>query len=105
MVCPRCRKGVMIAGRQAWGCSRWREGCGVVVPFNAFGRTLTEGQMKALCARGRTPPTALTVDGRAVRGSLLLHLDATPPRLTVDVAPEGAPKRARRPSTRSRPRA
>ena len=27
MLCPVCRKGVVIRGRTRYGCSRWREGC------------------------------------------------------------------------------
>lgn len=27
MLCPVCRKGKIIRGRTAYGCSRWREGC------------------------------------------------------------------------------
>ena len=27
MLCPICRKGVVIRGRTRYGCSRWREGC------------------------------------------------------------------------------
>lgn len=25
--CPRCGRGRILAGRSAWGCDRWREGC------------------------------------------------------------------------------
>ncbi len=25
--CPACKEGKVIAGKQAWGCSRWRESC------------------------------------------------------------------------------
>lgn len=28
MVCPACQEGRIIRGRTAWGCSRWRAGCG-----------------------------------------------------------------------------
>ncbi|MGN1239744.1 MAG: DNA topoisomerase 3 [Paludibacteraceae bacterium] len=27
MLCPVCRKGVIVRGRTRYGCSRWREGC------------------------------------------------------------------------------
>ncbi|MEZ4407124.1 MAG: DNA topoisomerase [Polyangiales bacterium] len=65
---PALPQGRDDRGPSSVGLLALARGCGVVVPFNAFGRTLTEGQMKALCARGRTPPTTLTVDGRAARG-------------------------------------
>ena len=33
MPCPACGQGRVIAGRAAWGCSRWREGCGWRLSF------------------------------------------------------------------------
>lgn len=33
MLCPVCRKGVVVRGRTRYGCSRWREGCGYAEPF------------------------------------------------------------------------
>jgi DNA topoisomerase-3 len=33
MLCPICRKGVIIRGNTRYGCSRWREGCGYAEPF------------------------------------------------------------------------
>jgi len=32
--CPACGKGHMIRGRQAYGCSRFREGCRFIIPFD-----------------------------------------------------------------------
>jgi len=26
-ICPACGQGRILAGRAAWGCSRWKEGC------------------------------------------------------------------------------
>lgn len=31
--CPLCKQGVIIKGRTAYGCSRWREGCSFRRPF------------------------------------------------------------------------
>ncbi|MBN1499213.1 MAG: DNA topoisomerase 3 [Spirochaetes bacterium] len=33
MVCPKCGKGNIIKGRQAWGCSGYAQGCNFVIPF------------------------------------------------------------------------
>ena len=33
MLCPVCRKGVIVRGRTRYGCSRWREGCTYAEPF------------------------------------------------------------------------
>lgn len=35
MACPLCGKGVVIKGKAAYGCSRWKEGCTFRQPFNA----------------------------------------------------------------------
>ena len=32
-VCPVCGKGVVIKGKTAYGCSRWKEGCSFRLPF------------------------------------------------------------------------
>ncbi len=43
MACPECHRGTLVAGRSAWGCSRWREGCVFRVGFpTAGGPTPTE---------------------------------------------------------------
>lgn len=34
MLCPACRKGTIIRGKTAYGCSRWREGCNYREPLN-----------------------------------------------------------------------
>ena len=31
--CPLCGQGVIIQGKTAYGCSRWKEGCTYRVPF------------------------------------------------------------------------
>ena len=33
MLCPVCRKGLVIRGNTRYGCSRWREGCTYAEPF------------------------------------------------------------------------
>ena len=32
--CPECKTGVIIKGKAAYGCSRWKEGCGFRRPFD-----------------------------------------------------------------------
>lgn len=45
--CPTCQKGTVIKGKTAYGCSRWKEGCGFRFPFEeirqrAGGQKLTK---------------------------------------------------------------
>lgn len=32
--CPKCGKGIMMKGKTAWGCSRFREDCKFIIPFD-----------------------------------------------------------------------
>ncbi len=41
--CPICGQGVIIKGRTAYGCSRWKEGCGYRHPFASPVNPATEG--------------------------------------------------------------
>ncbi|MGD8207207.1 MAG: DNA topoisomerase 3 [Thiohalocapsa sp.] len=50
--CPKCKQGRLIEGRQAFGCSRWREGCDFVVPKAPAGRRLSESELRALIEEG-----------------------------------------------------
>lgn len=58
--CPLCVKnevdepGYLIAGREAWGCSRWREGCGFRIPFTIFDLRLTDEQGLRLARKRAT---------------------------------------------------
>jgi len=43
LVCPKCKKGIILKGKTAYGCSRWKEGCDYKFPFEKL-RKLTAGQ-------------------------------------------------------------
>lgn len=57
--CPRCllagepRPGYVIAGREAWGCSRWREGCELRIPYRVAGRPLSQEEARRLFGKPR----------------------------------------------------
>ena len=46
--CPKCRHGLLIEGRQAFGCNRWRDGCDFVIPKQREGRAITDSELRAL---------------------------------------------------------
>ena len=54
LFCPRCKKGLIIKGKSAWGCAEFRNGCQLRVPFVFMGRTLSEGNMEQLILKGKT---------------------------------------------------
>ncbi|CAA9242818.1 MAG: DNA topoisomerase III [uncultured Adhaeribacter sp.] len=53
--CPKCRQGKILKGNSAYGCSRFREGCGFVVPFSLAGKSLSEKNITDLLTKGKTP--------------------------------------------------
>jgi len=38
LTCPKCKTGVMMKGKTAWGCSRFKEDCKFVIPFEVLER-------------------------------------------------------------------
>lgn len=55
LVCPQCKKGKLLKGSSAYGCSMYKEGCTFKVPFENYGKKLTEKQLMALIQKGKTP--------------------------------------------------
>ncbi len=45
--CPRCRKGHLLKGRSAYGCSRYAEGCDFRLPFTDAPADLTPAEVAA----------------------------------------------------------
>jgi DNA topoisomerase-3 len=60
LVCPSCKTGEIIKGNTAWGCSNFRSGCKVRIPFEVQGKNLTESHMSQLVLKGVTRPSTLT---------------------------------------------
>ena len=52
--CPSCKKGTLKKGKNAWGCSEWKEGCRFIIPFEFMGKKLTDAQIKRLAEKGKT---------------------------------------------------
>jgi DNA topoisomerase-3 len=82
--CPRCHQGTLITGRAAWGCSRWREGCRTVIPFEFAGKKLTETQARDLATKGVTRLATWEQNGASVRGRLRLDLGVDPAAVRLD---------------------
>ncbi len=72
--CPSCKEGRVMVGRQAWGCTRWRDGCAFVVTFQQGDIRLPDEEADRLFRRGQTRLIAgLSADGPA---RLVLDLGA-----------------------------
>ncbi|MEE0997394.1 MAG: DNA topoisomerase 3 [Paludibacteraceae bacterium] len=48
LTCPICKKGTLIKGKAAYGCSEWRQGCPLRIPINIESHTLSYFELKAL---------------------------------------------------------
>lgn len=48
IVCPTCGRGHIVKGRTAWGCSCYKDGCRMLLPFDQWTDTLTPGKLNSL---------------------------------------------------------
>ncbi len=53
IICPMCRKGHILKGRSAYGCSAWQEGCSFRLPFDTYGSELTREQLQKIANEKR----------------------------------------------------
>ena len=53
--CPICHEGEVTENARAYGCSRYREGCGFTVWKTVADLALTQDQVRRLIAQGRLP--------------------------------------------------
>lgn len=75
--CPKCGSGQLIKGKSAYGCSKFAEGCSLVIPFVYLGKKLTDKQISDLLEKRKTsmikgfenPNTKAKADGRLLFNS------------------------------------
>jgi DNA topoisomerase-3 len=69
--CPRCKEGRIIVGKTAFGCERFQAGCKTIIPFDIYGKKLTETQIKQLVKKGESPLIkGFLIDGEKKNGKL-----------------------------------
>ena len=93
--CPVCRTGHVLRGKTAFGCARFREGCTFRLPAEIHGKKLSDPQVKALLAKGRTPVMKGFVGAEGQKFDAAIGLDAAfqPTLLLVaDSKPGAAPE-------------
>ncbi|GAA4504183.1 DNA topoisomerase 3 [Hymenobacter ginsengisoli] len=74
--CPACKTGHVLRGKTAFGCARFREGCQFRLPIEILGKKLSDPQVKALLAKGRTQLIKGFVTGAGEKLDGALVLDA-----------------------------
>ncbi|PQJ81812.1 type IA DNA topoisomerase [Polaribacter glomeratus] len=52
--CPKCKKGRLIRGSSAFGCSEYKVGCDFKIPFEIYGKKVSENQLIRLIDKGCT---------------------------------------------------
>ncbi len=71
--CPKCKKGTMLKGKTAFGCSEYKGGCTFKVMFEQYGKTLTDKQIQTLIQKGKSANIkGLTVNGEVINSVLTL---------------------------------
>ena len=74
--CPKCQEGSIVKGKKAFGCSNFKNGCHLVLPFLQFGKNLTEKQVSQLIAKKKTSYSKTFVfNTQKVEARLLLSDD------------------------------
>jgi DNA topoisomerase-3 len=105
-LCPVCKKGKIIKGKAAYGCSEYKAGCTFRVSFEIEGKKLSEKQIFTLIEKGKTGEiTGFTVNGKKVKGRVFLNGNNTP-SLSIssdDSAPEKKDLKAPAASTQNKP--
>jgi DNA topoisomerase-3 len=78
-LCPVCKKGRIIKGKAAYGCSEYKAGCTFRVSFEISGKKLTEKQIFTLIEKGKTGEiSGFTVNGKKVKGQIFLNGNSIP---------------------------
>lgn len=73
MICPKCGKGRVLKGKNSYGCSEWKAGCDLRLPFVYMDKKLTEKQMERLVTKKATTKLkGFVLNGEKVDGILTL---------------------------------
>jgi len=76
LICPRCKEGEMLKGNSAWGCSRYKDGCKTLIPFEFMGKKLSDKQIEQLLLKGKTAKIkGFKEEGVSVDGCVRLNDD------------------------------
>jgi DNA topoisomerase-3 len=96
LACPKCKKGTMLKGKTAFGCSEYKSGCTFKVMFEQYGTLLSDKQIHALIEKGKSPKIAgLLVNGEQIDAALVLDASYA---VVPDAKKKGKTKEAQGPS-------
>jgi DNA topoisomerase-3 len=73
LTCPKCKAGIIVKGKTAWGCTNYKNGCNMRLPFEYLSKKLTDAQIKQLITKsktakikGFTQPSGEKADGKLI---------------------------------------
>ncbi len=71
MICPKCRRGKLLKGKTAYGCSEYKAGCSFRLPFEFMNKKVSENQLGRLMKLGSTVTLKGFIQhGKKVNGKL-----------------------------------
>ena len=74
IICPKCKLGTIIKGRNAYGCGAFKAGCNFKIEFEFLQKKLTEKQIVALIQKKKTPIIkGFVLNEAKVNGSIILN--------------------------------
>ena len=74
--CPRCKEGIILKGKNAFGCNRFKSGCKTIIPFEIFGKKLSNTQIKNLILKGQSSLIkGLLINGQKKNAKLKFNAD------------------------------
>lgn len=76
ITCPKCNQGQILKGKSSYGCTHWKSGCDMRVPFKYLDKKLTDNQVKRLIEKKATTKLkGFMVNGQKVEGIIKLNTD------------------------------
>jgi DNA topoisomerase III len=67
--CPKCKTGKLLKGSSAFGCSEYKNNCDLKIPFEVYGKKVSENQIIRLIDKGCTTNLkGFTTDSGKVEG-------------------------------------
>ncbi|MFT7158447.1 MAG: DNA topoisomerase-3 [Parvicella sp.] len=52
--CPKCKKGELLKGKKAWGCSKYGDSCKFIIPFEFEGFILSEADIRGIILENKS---------------------------------------------------
>jgi DNA topoisomerase-3 len=74
--CPKCKKGTLLKGSSAFGCSEYKNNCTLKIPFEIYGKKVSENQLIRLIDKGCTTNLkGFKTDAGAIEGLIRFDED------------------------------